>query len=102
MLYSHNQENEKLKLFRIFLNQAANGNNQYASLVDNVIQETHQFAIGQKTLYNINRDAINIILLLSELDKNYFEGLVDNPQEYGKQTYSKVLEIISKPQASIF
>lgn len=101
MLYSHNQENEKLKLFRIFLNQAANGNNQYASLVNNVIQETHQFAIGQKTLYNINRDAINIILLLSELDKSYFVALVDNPQEYGKQTYSKVLEIISKPQPSI-
>ncbi|MBK8609378.1 MAG: hypothetical protein IPL84_05400 [Chitinophagaceae bacterium] len=98
MLYSHNQENEKLKLFTIFLNQAAKGDNNYASVVNNVIQETHEFAIGQKTLYNINRDSINIILLLSELDKSYFEALVENPQNYGSQTYSKVLEIISKQQ----
>jgi vacuolar-type H+-ATPase subunit C/Vma6 len=98
MLYSHNQENEKLKLFTIFLNQAANGNNKYANVVNSVIQETHQFAMGQKSLYNVNRDSINIIILMSALDKNYLEGLVDNPQEYGQQTYSKVLEIISKQQ----
>lgn len=96
MLYSHNQENEKLKLFTIFLNQAAEGDVKYASVVNNVILETHLFAAGQKTLYNINRDSINIILLLSNLAKSYFEQLVDNPQEYDKQTYSKVLEIISQ------
>ena len=78
------------------------GDNQYANLVNNVIQETHQFTIGEKTLYNINRDSINIILLLSELDKNYFEGLAENPQNYGKQTYTKVLELISKQQHASF
>jgi hypothetical protein len=33
--------------------------------VNTVILETHLFAAGQKTLYTINRDSINIILLLS-------------------------------------
>ncbi len=60
MLYSHNQENEKLKLFTIFLNQAAKGDDKYASVVNTVILETHLFAAGQKTLYTINRDSINI------------------------------------------
>jgi hypothetical protein len=96
MLYSHNQENEKIKLFTIFLNQAAKGDNKYATVVNGVIQETHQFAKGEKSLYNINRDSINIILLLSALDKDYFLSLVDNPQLYSEQTYSRVLEIISK------
>jgi len=98
MLYSHNQENEKLKLFTIFLSRAAKGDANYASVVNDVILEAHQFATGQKTLYNINRDQMNIILLLSDLDKPYFEHLVDNPQEYNQNTYSKVLEIISKEQ----
>ncbi len=102
MLYSHNQENEKLKLFTIFLSQAVKGDVKYASVVNNVILETHQFVAGQKSLYNINRDVINIIILLSTLDKQYFEELVDNPQDYGKQTYSKVLEIINnQPQVPI-
>jgi hypothetical protein len=95
MLYSHNQENEKLKLFTIFLNHAAEGDSNYASAVNDVILETHKYAAGKKSLYNINRDSINIILLLSGLDKLYFEHMSDNPQQYNQQTYSKVLDIIS-------
>jgi hypothetical protein len=98
MLYSHNQDNEKVKLFTIFLDQAAKGNTKYEDAVNDVILETHQYAIGEKSLYNINRDSINIILMLSNLDKKYFEELVDNPQQYDRRTYSKVLEIISCPQ----
>lgn len=98
MLYSHNQDNEKLKLFTIFLDQAAKGNEKYATAVNDVILETHQFVAGQKNLYNINRDSINIILLLSNLDREYFVQLVDNPQDYNTGTYSKVLELISHQQ----
>lgn len=95
MLYSHNQENEKLKLFTIFLNHALEGDLKYASVVNDVILETHEYAVGKKSLYNINRDSINIILLLSDMDRPYFEQLLDSPQQYNQQTYSKVLDIIS-------
>jgi hypothetical protein len=95
MLYPHNQENDKLQQFSIFLDKALNGNAEYASVVNDVILETHQFTSGQKTLYNINRNLMNIILLLSDVDKNYFEHLQDNPADYGQKTYSKVKEIIN-------
>jgi hypothetical protein len=103
MLYSHNPENEKLKLFTIFLNHAVKGDDKYASVVNNVILETHQYAAGEKTLYNINRDLMHIILMLSGLARPYFEELVDNPEQYNQQTYSKVLEIIShQHQAPVY
>ena len=95
MLYSHNQENEKLQQFNIFLDQALKGNAVYASVVNDVILETHQYTSGEKNLYNINRDLMNIILLLSEVDKNYFAQLQDNPAAYDQETYSKVKDIIN-------
>ena len=95
MLHSHNQENEKLKLFTIFLDNAVQGDNKYANVVNDVILETHQYVAGQKTIYNINRDLMHIILLLSGLDKGYFQQLNDNPTNYNTETYSKVLDIIS-------
>lgn len=101
MLYSHNQENEKLKLFTIFLDHAKKGDSKYASVVNNVILETHQYAAGEKTIYNINRDLMHVILLLSSLDKNYFEQLKQNTNEYNQDTYSKVLDIISHQQQAL-
>jgi hypothetical protein len=100
MLYSHNQEDEKIKLFTIFLNNAANGDSKYASVVNDVIWETHKYAIGEKTLYNLNKDSLNIILLLSNLNKPFFEQIGGNPIQYNDETYSKVLEIISHQQQS--
>jgi len=100
MLYSHNQENEKLKQFTIFLDHAVKGNAQYASVVNDVIQETHRYVSGDKNIYNINRDLMHIILLLSETDKKYFVDLADNPERYDNHTYRKVLEMIKQPQVS--
>lgn len=102
MLYSHNQENEKLKLFTIFLTHAIEGNSDYASAVNDVIYETHQYTVGKKNLYDINRNSINIILLLTELDKPYFEQLSITPQDYNKQTYSNVLNIIAHSKEACF
>ncbi|SDD77637.1 hypothetical protein [Niabella drilacis] len=102
MLYSHNQENEKLKLFTIFLTHAVEGNINYASAVNDVIHETHQYTVGEKSLYDINRDAINIILLLTDLDKSYFQQLSISPHDYNKQTYSKVLDIIASSKEATY
>ncbi len=100
MLYSHDQENEKLKQFAIFLDHAVKGNAKYASVVNDVILETHQYVAGSKTVYNITRDLMHIILLLSDTDKNYFEELKGNPEQYDKETYSRVLEMIDRPLKS--
>jgi hypothetical protein len=75
-----------------------NGESQYASVVNDVILETHMYAAGYKTAYTVNRDLMYIILLLSGLASPYFKELVDNPNQYDKETYSKVLDIISNKQ----
>jgi len=98
MLYSHSQENEKLNLFTIFLNRAAAGDTGCAPIVNNVLLETHKYAVGEKTLYTVNRDQLHIILLLAGLAKSYFEKLVDNPDKYDRKTYSAVLKIMAQKQ----
>jgi hypothetical protein len=95
MLYSYNQENEKLTQFAILLDRAAKGEANYKAVVNDVIHETHQFAAGEKNLYDISRDLTNIILLLSEADKDYFQHLANNPEEYDNQTYNRVKSLIT-------
>ncbi|HEY4064662.1 MAG TPA: hypothetical protein VGM30_22310 [Puia sp.] len=100
MLYSYNPENEKLTQFAVLLDRAVKGEASYVSVVNDVIHQTHQFAAGEKTLYDINRDLTNIILLLSEADKDYFEHLADNPEKYDQQTYQRVLSLITPNQTT--
>lgn len=101
MLYSHNVENEKLNLFTLFLNKAVQGDTAYASIVNDVILETHQYVLGEKNLYNIKRDSMNIILLLANAEKEYFKNLDNNPTQYNADTYNKVLTLITKNQPSL-
>ncbi|MBN9379880.1 MAG: hypothetical protein J0H74_03890 [Chitinophagaceae bacterium] len=98
MLHSYNPENEKLTQFAVLLDRAAKGEANYATVVNDIIHETHQFATGEKTLYDISRDHTNIILLLSDADKDYFEHLADDPNKYGPQTYKRVLSLIKPSQ----
>jgi hypothetical protein len=95
MLYSYNQENEKLTQFAVLLDRAVKGEASYIAVANDVIHETHQFAVGEKNLYDISRDLTNIIVLLSEADKEYFQHLADNPENYDSQTYQRVLSLIT-------
>lgn len=101
MLFSHNLEDEKLSLFALFLTKAMQGEKPYVPIVNDVILETHKFVAGEKNLYNIKRDSINIILLLAESEKDYFKNLVENPDQYNQETYSKVLDILRLPKTHI-
>ncbi len=97
MLYSHNLESEKIDLFSLFLNKALHGDSDYKEMVDGVILETNQYAKGVKDLYNINKDLMNIILMLADSEHDYFVAL-DNPQQYNNETYEKILGILSHSQ----
>lgn len=101
MLYSHNSENEKLNLFTLFLNKAFQGESKYADVVNEVILETHLYAKGEKNLYNINRDSINIILLLADLKNDFFKNLNSTPEKYNKETYSTVLNLLEANQQTL-
>jgi hypothetical protein len=101
MLYSHNLEDEKLNLFVLFLNKALQGERSYEPIVNDVILETHKFVAGEKNLYNIKRDSMNIILLLAGLEADYFRSLVETPDQYNNEIYSKVLDIIVHQKPSM-
>ena len=101
MLYSHNVENEKINLFTLFLDKAKQGDAKYAQIVNEVILETHLYVVGKKDLYNINRDSINIILLLAQLAKEYFSKLQENTSEYNQEIYNKVFQVITAKQATL-
>lgn len=100
MLYSHNLEDEKINLFTLFLTKAIQGEESYSPIVNDVISETHKYVAGEKNLYNISRDSMNIILLLAGLEKEFFKNLIGNQESYNKATYSKVLDLLkqTKPQ----
>lgn len=98
MLYSHNLEDEKLNLFTLFLNKAIQGEQSYKPIVNDVILETHKYAAGEKNLYNIKRDSLNIILLLAEQEADYFKNLAANPERYNTEIYSKVLKLLTLPR----
>lgn len=102
MLYSHSEEDEKVKQFAIFLNHAARGDEKYAHFVNDILIETHEYAVGKKSLYNINRDSFHIILLLSEADSNFFSHLQDNPSQFNAATYNEVLKIMYTPKVYHF
>ena len=95
MLYSHSEENEKLRQFVLFLNHAVNGREEYTQFVDNILIETHQFTVGEKTLYNIDRELFHIIVLLAKADNHYFSHLQTNPSHFDAQTYNKVLQMVN-------
>ena len=101
MLYSHNVEHEKINLFTLFLDKAKQGDAKYAQIVNEVILETHLYVVGKKDLYNINRDSINIILLLAQLAKEYFSKLQENTSEYNQEIYNKVFQVITAKQATL-
>jgi|GEM_PF-1708720 len=101
MLYSHNVENEKINLFTLFLDKAKQGDAKYAQIVNEVILETHLYVVGKKDLYNINRDSINIILLLAQLEKEYFSKLQENTSEYNQEIYNKVFQVITTKQTAL-
>ena len=98
MLYSHNLEDEKINLFSLFLTKAIQGEHSYAPIVNDVILETHKFVAGEKNLYNIKRDSMNIILLLASLEKDYFMNLSDVPDKYNVEIYAKVLNLLKLPK----
>jgi hypothetical protein len=96
MLYSHNLENEKINLFSLFLNKALQGEESYAPIVNEVISETHQYVSGEKNLYSIKRDSMNIILLLADSGNEYFKNISGNPESYTNEIYLNVLKILDK------
>lgn len=93
MLYSHSIDYNKISLFSLFLNKLLSGDSKYKATVDKVIVDAHEFAIGTKNLYDVDRDKVSIIIhLTNSADKEYFANL--NPSNITTSNYKKVLNIL--------
>jgi len=94
MLYSHSIEDNKLSLFTLFLNKLISGDRKYKDTVDRVLLDAHQLALGNKSLYQIDRDKFSIIIYLKTSHEEYFKEL--NPDKLTKTQYRKVLNYLQK------
>lgn len=99
MLYSHNIENDKLSLFKVFVSRAKGGEQNYKKLVDDVIIDAHLFTIKKKHLYQLDKDTITIVLALANGDTDYFAQISTNPNIYDNPVYDKILELLSKKRS---
>lgn len=96
MLYSHNLEDEKINLFLLFLDKAQQAEEKYAQIVNDVILDARDYASGLKSVYNLKRDTLNIVLKLVHTENDFFKTVEEDPGKYNSQLYSKVAEILAQ------
>jgi hypothetical protein len=93
MLYSHSINDNKISLFTLFLNKLISGDEKYKTTVDKVLVDAHEFAKGEKNLYDVDKDKVSIIIhLINSPEKEYFVKL--NPTNITTNNYKKVLNIL--------
>ncbi len=101
MLYSYSPEEEKKRLFLIFLSDAKNGKDNYSHEVKKVLREVVDLCKGVKTIYNIDRNYFDIITGLAEhyekfyknldldsLDSNMYDKIITHIQQLDKLEYA--------------
>ncbi|GEO05614.1 hypothetical protein AAE02nite_32780 [Adhaeribacter aerolatus] len=97
MYYSHTIEDNKIGLFTSFVKSLIEGRQEYKPVVNNVIEEAHALALGNKTLFNIDRDSYPIVVLLEENDPDFFKTVDSNKADEG--VYQKVLNILTEQKS---
>lgn len=94
MFYSHNVEASKFNLFTTLVSTLLNGKDEYKSFVDGVIEEAHNYSVGMKSIYNIDKDNAPIVIYLSQADSPFFKEV---ESKYLKQEdYKHVYDILSE------
>lgn len=93
MYYSHSFHDETLDFFASFLREIIAGKNNYKHLVEPIIKDTHQYVLGEKDIYSINRSGFTIIVFLSKAAGDYFKKI--NPSNVSTDDYNYILDVIS-------
>jgi hypothetical protein len=75
MLRSKSIAQNNIELFQFFIQETLSGNDNYRSMVENLLEETKDLTIGEKSIYNINRENFPIIVFLSERLPDFFRGI---------------------------
>lgn len=94
MLYSYSPEQEKRRLFSIFLLDAMNGKVLYSNEVKKVLREVKDLCNQVKTIYNIDRNYFDIITDLAENFGSYYSSLDIENLDYNN--YSEIRDQIQQ------
>ncbi|MEO9872404.1 hypothetical protein [Ekhidna sp.] len=94
MLYSKSHSSESFSLFTLFISQYLNGQAKYKDIIDNVIVEAHSLAIGEKQIFQVDRDKLKIIVHLKNADTKFFQRI--DPDQLKIDDYRKLKTLLSQ------
>jgi len=94
MYYSHTIEDNKIGLFTSFVESLIEGRQEHRPIVNHVIKETHDLALGKKNIYTIDRDSYPVVVLLEKRDSDFFKTV--DPNNATPDLYRKILGILSE------
>lgn len=94
MLYSYSPEEEKKRLFLIFLSEAKNGKDNYSHEVKKVLREVVDLCNGVKNIYNIDRNYFDIITGLAEHHEQFYKDL--DLSNLDSKKYNKIITHIQQ------
>ncbi|RUA31626.1 MAG: hypothetical protein DSY77_12845 [Bacteroidetes bacterium] len=94
MIYAQSIEDQKFNLFALFLKEAINGEQKYKKEIDEVLNEVKHLAKGEKELYEVSKEMLQVILFLRNKNEKFFSTEIDEKQIDDKDIYKKMLSSI--------
>lgn len=101
MLYSYSPEEEKKRLFIIFLSDAKHGKDNYTKEVKKVLKEVIDLCNNKKSVYNIDRNYFDIItglagnynqfyknLDINNIDSNLYDNIINQVKQLDTLEYA--------------
>lgn len=94
MIYAQSIEDQKFNLFALFLKEAISGEQKYKKEIDEVLNEVKHLAKGEKELYEVSKEMLQVILFLRNKNEKFFSTEIDEKQIEDKDIYKKMLSSI--------
>lgn len=101
MLYSHSVEDSKFNLFASLVSTLISGKREYQNVVDNIIKDSHDLLVGNKSVYQLNRDTFPIAVYLADQDPEFFKSIKVGEEEITSDNYRHIYEILRKENVQV-
>ena len=88
MLYSQTIEDRQISFFRSMLWHVLNGEKEYKSFSDPVVQDVTALVLGHKNYFTVDRDAYYTIVFLAQKDPEFFKTL--DIQQLTEENYEHI------------
>jgi len=99
MIYFGYNKSQELALFRFFLKEAIEGQNEaFKTDLNKILTQTSAYVKGEIDNFQISNEYYNLIFFLSKSDENFFRTLGMQPQI---ADYKKLQAIVERQDATI-